>query len=52
MNGDATGLGFRAALDADMQYALAILGGYAVRVHIVRQAHYAPEAAGETLIDM
>src|SRR4051812_14757165 len=49
---DATRLCRFAALHADAQHAVAILGGDAGRIDVVRQADDAPEAAAEALVDV
>src|SRR6185369_9091735 len=52
LNVDAPGLGGLAALDADMQHAIAVFRAHRTGIDIVGQRDDAPEAAAEAFVDV
>jgi hypothetical protein len=52
LDGDAAGLRRFAALDADVEHAVTVIGGHAVGIDVVRQTDHPPEPAAESLVDM
>src|SRR5436190_21533936 len=52
LDGYATRLRRLATLGADVEHAVAVVGGNGIGIHVIRQAQHAPEAAAEALVDM